>query len=171
MPIASDPVSVRRCRPEEAGEILGLVNAAAEAYRGVIPDDCWHEPYMPADELEREIAAGVEFWGVEAGGRLVGVMGVQPAGEVELIRHAYVAPAAQGSGVGGALLDHLRARRRGPMLVGTWAAAVWAIRFYQRHGFALVPHERTPEVLRRYWRITPRQIETSIVLADQPLNR
>jgi GNAT superfamily N-acetyltransferase len=146
------------------------VNAAAEAYRGVIPDDRWHEPYMSAADLDRDVAAGVAFWGYEADGTLVGVMGIQPVEDVDLIRHAYVLPASQGQGVGAALLGHLRglsdARRT---LVGTWADAEWAIRFYRRHGFELVPPERTPALLERYWRIPARQVETSVVLADPPL--
>ncbi len=146
--------------------MLQIINAAAEAYRGVIPADCWHEPYMPEDELAAEIAAGVAFWGYAAAERLLGVMGLQPGREVDLIRHAYVLPEAQRRGVGAALLAHLRARTTRPLLVGTWAAAQWAIRFYERHGFALVPPERKREILTRYWTIPERQIETSVVLAN-----
>jgi GNAT superfamily N-acetyltransferase len=159
---------IRRCRPDEGDAILRIVNAAAEAYRGVIPADCWEEPYMPADELDAEIAAGVIFWGYETDGALVGVMGIQPVDDVDLIRHAYVLPASQGGGVGGALVEHLRPLGRGRMLVGTWAAAEWAIRFYARHGFALVPERDTAALLRRYWRIPDRQIATSVVLARPP---
>ena len=161
---------IRQCQPDETGEILAIINAAAEAYRGVIPDDCWHEPYMSAAELDREIASDVVFWGGEIDGRLAGVMGLQAVREVELIRHAYVLPASQGTGVGRALVEQLRRRVRGPLLVGTWAAADWAVRFYERRGFSLVPPERTAEVLRAYWTISPRQIETSVVLADPPLD-
>jgi GNAT superfamily N-acetyltransferase len=161
---------VRPCRDDERDAILAIVNAAAEAYRGVIPADRWHEPYMAADELLREIAAGVAFWGSEAGGELVGVMGVQPVRDVELIRHAYVAPAGQRHGVGGALLEHLMARSTRPMLVGTWAAAGWAIRFYRRHGFELVAPERKAALLKTYWTVPDRQIETSVVLARPPLD-
>ena len=135
--------SIRPCRDDERAAILAIVNAAAEAYRGVIPADRWHEPYMRADELDAEIAAGVVFWGYEADGELLGVMGIQPVRDVDLIRHAYVLPGSQGRGVGGALLEHLRGARGRPMLVGTWAAAEWAIRFYERHGFELVAPERT----------------------------
>jgi GNAT superfamily N-acetyltransferase len=162
--------TIRPCRAEEAAGMLAIINAAAEAYHGVIPDDCWHEPYMSAGELDREILAGVVFWGAEMDGRLVGVMGLQAVRDVELIRHAYVLPAVQGSGVGGALLDHLKAPGRGRVLVGTWAAADWAIRFYERRGFRLVAPERTAAVLQAYWTISPRQIETSVVLADPPLD-
>jgi GNAT superfamily N-acetyltransferase len=156
---------IRRCRDGDRAAILAIVNTAAEAYRGVIPADRWHEPYMPAEELDGEIAAGVEFWGYEADGELLGVMGIQPLGEVDLIRHAYVAPASQRRGVGGALLEHLARARTRRTLVGTWADAGWAIRFYERHGFDLLPRERAAELLRRYWRIPERQIETSVVLA------
>ena len=159
---------IRRCRDGEREAILAIVNAAAEAYRDVIPSDCWHEPYMPADELDREIDAGVEFWGYEADGELLGVMGIQDVGDVDLIRHAYVAPASQRRGIGRALLERLTASTERPILVGTWAAAEWAIDFYRRHGFELVPPERTAELLRTYWRISDRQIETSVVLARQP---
>ena len=124
---------------------------------------------MDVRELDGEIADGVVFWGYEADGALIGVMGIQPVGDVELIRHAYVLPDDQGRGVGGALLQHLRRLTERPMLVGTWAAADWAIRFYRRHGFELVSTERKTELLKKYWTIPDRQIETSVVLADRPL--
>jgi GNAT superfamily N-acetyltransferase len=156
---------IRLCRDDERATILAIVNAAAEAYRGVIPADGWHEPYMPADELDAEIDAGVAFWGYEGSGELVGVMGIQPVGDVDLIRHAYVSPASQGSGVGSALLEQLLRSTARPVLVGTWAAAEWAIRFYERHGFELVSSRRKDELLAQYWAIPARQIETSVVLA------
>ena len=140
------------------------MNAAAEAYRGVIPADRWREPYMPAEELDAQLAAGVAFWGVEDEGALVAVMGIQPVEDVELIRHAYTAPESQGRGLGGALLEHLVARSTRPLLVGTWAAAEWAIRFYEGHGFVQLPTERSAALLRRYWHIPSRQIATSVVL-------
>jgi GNAT superfamily N-acetyltransferase len=159
---------IRPCRDDERESILAIVNAAAEAYRDAIPADRWHEPYMPASELDAEIAAGVEFWGYEANdGSLLGIMGIQPVGDVELIRHAYVAPGSQRAGIGGELLEHLVARGTRPMLVGTWAAAEWAIRFYLRHGFERVSDARKSELLRTYWRIPERQIETSVVLAQR----
>jgi GNAT superfamily N-acetyltransferase len=142
--------SIRPCRDADRGAILAIVNAAAEAYRGVIPVDRWREPYMPADELDHEIAAGVEFWGYEDDGLLVGIMGVQAVRDVDLIRHAYVVPGGQRRGVGGALLERLTRNATRPMLVGTWAAAGWAIRFYQRHGFELVSPERKAELLKAY---------------------
>jgi GNAT superfamily N-acetyltransferase len=162
--------SIRACRDDERTTIFGIVNAAAEAYRGVIPDDCWHEPYMPLRELEREIAAGVAFWGYEADGALVGVMGIQPARDVDLIRHAYVVPDSQRHGVGGALLEHLRGLSTRRMLVGTWAAAEWAIRFYRRHGFEQVSPEQKTALLKTYWTVPDRQIETSVVLANPRLD-
>jgi GNAT superfamily N-acetyltransferase len=150
--------------PDERAAILAIVNDAAEAYRGVIPTDRWREPYMPAVELDAEIAAGVVFWGCEESGEPLGVMGIQQVRDVDLIRHAYVSPAAQGRGVGGALLEHLMATAERPVLVGTWAAATWAIRFYEAHGFARVPPARKDELLRSYWDIPERQIEESVVL-------
>jgi N-acetylglutamate synthase-like GNAT family acetyltransferase len=158
--------TIRRCGPADFAAILAIVNDAAQAYRGHIPADRWHDPYMPADELERELAAGVAFWGCEEAGALAGVMGLQDVREVVLIRHAYVATAVRGRGIGGALLAHIIAEATRPMLVGTWAAATWAIRFYQRHGFQIVSPAEKDRLLRAYWAIPDRQIETSVVLAD-----
>jgi GNAT superfamily N-acetyltransferase len=158
-------MSIRPCRDEERDAILAIVNAAAEAYRGVIPADRWHEPYMSSEELAGEIEAGIEFWGYEDDGELVGVIGIQPLSEVDLIRHAYVSPGSQRKGVGGALLEHVSSAATQRILVGTWAAADWAISFYRRHGFELLSRERATELLRRYWTIPERQIETSVVLA------
>lgn len=156
--------TIRLCRAEERTAILAIINRAAEAYRGVIPADRWHEPYMPATELDDEIAAGVAFWGYESDGTLVGIMGIQPVRDVDLIRHAYVLPDSQRHGVGGALLEHLLGLSARRILVGTWAAADWAIGFYQRHGFVLASPERKTELLKTYWTIPDRQIETSVVL-------
>jgi GNAT superfamily N-acetyltransferase len=161
---------IRPCRDDERTAIVAIVNAAAEAYRGVVPADRWQEPYMPLSELEGEIAAGVVFWGYEAHGALIGVMGVQPVRDVDLIRHAYVSPGSQRRGVGAALLDHLVRSTTRPLLVGTWAAAEWAIRFYRRHGFELVSPERAAALLRAYWDIPERQVETSVVLARPPVD-
>ena len=158
--------AIRRCRDDDRTDIFEIVNAAAEAYREVIPADRWHEPYMPLDELESELAAGVEIWGYEDDGALIGVMGIQHVSDVDLIRHAYVAPASQARGVGGALLEHLLAAATRRMLVGTWADAEWAIRFYRRHGFELVSREQAAALLRTYWTIPERQIETSVVLVS-----
>ena len=160
--------AIRPCGDHERDAVLAIVNAAAEAYRGVIPADRWHEPYMPQSELDGEIAAGVAFWGYEDGGELLGIMGIQPVGDVDLIRHAYVVPEAQGRGVGGELLEHLMGSATRRVLVGTWAAAEWAIRFYAGHGFEQVTPERKSELLRVYWDIPERQVETSVVLARPP---
>jgi GNAT superfamily N-acetyltransferase len=165
----SDGAAIRPCRDDDREAILAIVNAAAEAYRGVIPADCWHEPYMRAHELDREIEAGVGFWGYEAGGSLVGVMGIQPLTGVDLIRHAYVLPSSQRGGIGRALLERLGQPDGRPTLVGTWAAADWAIRFYRANGFELVAPSRTAELLRAHWAISDRQVETSVVLANPPL--
>ena len=162
--------NVRPCRDDDRMAILAIVNAAAEAYRDVIPADRWHEPYMTRDELDSEIATGVTFWGVEDGGALIGVMGFQSVRDVDLIRHAYVLPGSQRQGVGGALLRHLRRLSRRRMLVGTWAAADWAIRFYERHGFSLVSPAAKITLLKTYWTVPDRQIETSAVLANPPLD-
>ncbi|MBO0718423.1 MAG: GNAT family N-acetyltransferase [Rhizobiales bacterium] len=160
-------MTIRLCRDDERDDILSIINAAAEAYRGVIPADRWHEPYMPGEELDRERAAGVVFWGYEERRRLAGVMGLQEMRDVTLIRHAYVAPAKQRDGIGGKLLAHLQQMSTKPMLVGTWAAS-WAIRFYERHGFVLVSPQRKTTLLKSYWTIPERQIETSVVLANPP---
>jgi GNAT superfamily N-acetyltransferase len=160
--------NVRPCRDDERAAIVAIVNAAAQAYRGVIPVDRWHEPYMPRDELDDEIAAGVVFWGYEDDGELVGVMGLQSVRDVDLIRHAYVLPGSQRRGIGGALLAHLRRLSTRRMLVGTWAAADWAIAFYRSHGFEAVSPARKTVLLKTYWRIPDRQIETSVVLANPP---
>jgi GNAT superfamily N-acetyltransferase len=160
---------IRLCRTDEHPIILEIVNAAASAYRGVIPDDCWHVPYMPLAELEAEVAAGVTFWGYEIDDVLVGVMGIQPVRDVDLIRHAYVRPARQRRGIGSGLLRHLRILSRRRMLVGTWTTAAWAIRFYRRYGFELVRDEQKTLLLETYWTVPKRQIEASVVLANPPL--
>jgi N-acetylglutamate synthase-like GNAT family acetyltransferase len=156
--------SIRLLGAADFPNILAVVNDAAIAYRGVIAADCWHEPYMPEAELAAEIAAGVCFYGVEGAGALLGVMGLQRVEDVHLIRHAYVATHAQRNGHGGALLRHIMARAQRPILVGTWAAATWAIDFYARHNFELLPASTADTLLRRYWAISPRQIATSVVL-------
>ncbi len=147
--------------------ILSIINAAAEAYRGIIPPDRWKEPYMPGDELAHEIAAGVKFQVFEQEGALQGVMGVQEIKDVTLIRHAYVDPEAQGTGIGSDLLTHCRATTERPLLIGTWAAADWAIRFYEKHGFQQTSMAEKERLLRTYWTIPERQIETSVVLAEK----
>jgi GNAT superfamily N-acetyltransferase len=161
-------MTIRRCRDEEHPAILEIINAAAIAYRGVIPGDCWHKPYMPIGEFQRELAAGVAFWGCDTDEALVGVMGIQPVRDVDLIRHAYVRPQFQRRGVGSELLEHLRSLSVRRMLVGTWSAASWAVRFYRRHAFELVPEERKTWLLQAYWTVPAGQIAASVVLANPP---
>jgi GNAT superfamily N-acetyltransferase len=155
---------IRRCTDDDVPAIDAIINEAAAVYRGVIPADCWHEPYMQRADLVADIAAGVEFWGWDDAGALVGVMGLQRVRDATLIRHAYVRSSHQGQGVGGALLTRLAAETAGPLLVGTWAAAQWAIRFYERHGFRLAGSDDKDRLLDAYWNISPRQRETSVVL-------
>jgi N-acetylglutamate synthase-like GNAT family acetyltransferase len=164
-------MTIRLCGESDRPALLRIINQAAEAYRGVIPADRWHEPYMPEEELASEIASGVEFVGCEREGELVGVMGIQPVRNVRLIRHAYVLPAWQGHGIGSALIEHLCQDVSQPILVGTWSAADWAIGFYRRHGFTTAPQEDIPALLRTYWSVPDRQIETSTVLALPPVDR
>lgn len=156
---------IRPCSAGDIPEILTIINDGASAYRGVIPADRWHQPYMPREELEHEIAAGVEFSGWDEAGRLAGVMGLQPVKDVLLIRHAYVRTAQRQLGIGGKLLKHLVASADRRMLVGTWKAASWAVRFYEKHGFRLVGDEEKNRLLRTYWTVPDRQIETSVVLS------
>ena len=158
---------IRASRDTDLETIYAIVNDAAEAYRGVIPADRWHEPYMPRDELVKEIAAGVRFWVAEDGGRETGVMGIQDKDEVDLVRHAYVRTAIQRQGVGAALLKHVQSLTTKPMLIGTWRDATWAIAFYQRNGFTLLSDGAKEILLRRFWSIPARQVETSVVLADR----
>jgi GNAT superfamily N-acetyltransferase len=155
---------IRRCTDADFAAIETIINEAARAYRGAIPADCWHEPYMTGSDLKAEIAAGVNFWGWDESGALIGVMGLQNVRDVTLIRHAYVRTAHQRRGVGGALLTTLAGQASGPLLVGTWAAAEWAIRFYERHGFRLVSAEEKDRLLNTYWSIPLRQQQTSVVL-------
>ena len=151
----------------DADEICLVVNDAAAAYRGVIPADRWKQPYMPLEEVHEEIGAGVVFWGYRRGGRLAGVMGLQQVHDVALIRHAYTRTSEQGAGVGSALLENLRRQTDRPLLVGTWRAATWAVRFYERRGFRLVSDEEKARLLKRYWTVPERQIEESVVLRSR----
>ena len=147
--------------------MLALINEAARAYQGVIPNDCWHEPYMPQEALLSDIRDGVEFWGVEQAGALVGVMGIQDKGPVALIRHAYVRTSERRGGLGTRLLHHLERLTAKPILIGTWAAATWAIRFYEKNGYTALGRDETEQLLRQFWTIPERQIATSIVLAGR----
>jgi GNAT superfamily N-acetyltransferase len=156
---------ISRLHPTEFKPILQVVNNAAEAYRGVIPGDQWREPYMSTDELREAIESGINFYGWVEDDVLVAVMGIQPVNDVTLIRHAYVLTNRQRRGIGEKLLRHLLSMAQtSEVLVGTWEAAYWAIRFYEKHGFKLVSREETDRLLRKYWAITERQVETSVVL-------
>lgn len=158
---------IRLCADNDFETIYEIINDAARAYKGVIPADRWKEPYMSREELRHEIDKGVVFWGYEEGGRLVGVMGIQHVQDVALIRHAYVRTAERNRGIGSRLLSCLQKQTSRPVLVGTWADAVWAVRFYEKHGFKLVPDREKDRLLKKYWSIPKRQIETSVVLADR----
>lgn len=158
--------SIRPIRDDEHDVVLAIINNAAQRYRGVIPEDRWHDPYFSAEYLATEIAAGVQFFGYDAGYELLGVMGVQDVDNVTLIRHAYVLPHAQRAGIGGKLLRSLLATTDKPVLIGTWAGAGWAIAFYEKHGFACVSVEEKTRLLRKYWDIPERQVETSVVLVE-----
>ena len=158
---------IRTCDNTDFETIYEIINDGAEAYKGVIPADRLKEPYMDRDELRHEIDAGVEFWGYEEAGELLGVMGIQQVLDVTLIRHAYVRTDRQKKGIGGKLLLHLRTMTSRPILIGTWADASWAIRFYEKHGFRVVTVEEKNRLLKKYWSIPDRQIETSVVLAEE----
>jgi GNAT superfamily N-acetyltransferase len=157
---------IRRCDDSDFELIWAVINDGARAYKGVIPEDCRTEPYMSKNELRQEIEHGVAFWGYEDGGKLAGVMGFQEVRDVTLIRHAYVVTSSQKRGIGAQLLSHLRKLTSSPVLIGTWSDAVWAIRFYEKRGFQFVTPEQKDRLLRKYWNIPERQIETSVVLAD-----
>jgi GNAT superfamily N-acetyltransferase len=157
---------IRRCEERDFEPIWSIINDGAQAYRGIIPADRWADPYMCREKLRHEIDDGVVFWGYEESGALAGVMGLQGVENVTLVRHAYVRTGSQKQGIGAQLLAHLRALASGPVLIGTWADAIWAIRFYQKHGFQLVDLEEKNRLLKKYWTIPERQIETSVVLAD-----
>ena len=158
---------IRRCTEGDFDTVYTIINDAAMAYKGVIPADRWHEPYMSKEELRREIDAGVIFWGYAENGELVGVMGIQNVQDVTLFRHAYVRTAMRNRGIGGKLLSFLYGQTSRPVLIGTWAVADWAIRFYENHGFRLVSADEKNRLLRKYWSIPERQTEMSAVLADQ----
>lgn len=157
---------IRRTVETDFDAILAIVNDGAQAYKGVIPEDRWHDPYMSAEELCSEIVAGVEFWTVEKDSTLVGVMGIQAVRDVALIRHAYTRTTSQRMGIGAQLLAELRNITTRPVLIGTWSDAAWAIHFYEKHGFKQVTWEQKGRLLRTYWSIPERQVETSVVLAD-----
>jgi GNAT superfamily N-acetyltransferase len=157
---------IRRCDDGDSNMIWNIINDGAQAYKGVIPADQWTEPYMSREEMRGDIDDGVVFWGFEDGGELVGVMGIQKVQDVTLIRHAYVRSSSQKRGIGAQLLSHLRGLTNDLILIGTWADAVWAIRFYEKHGFRMVGFAEKERLLKKYWKISERQSETSVVLAD-----
>jgi N-acetylglutamate synthase-like GNAT family acetyltransferase len=158
---------VRSATPADFQRIYEIINDAAIAYKGIIPADRWHEPYMPQAELEAQIADGVRFNCYLEDDEIVGVMGIQDKGEVNLIRHAYVTTKRRGGGIGSILLRELVESSPKPILIGTWKAADWAIRFYEKHGFTQVSEEDKNRLLKTFWNIPERQIETSVVLKDQ----
>ncbi|MEK7230647.1 MAG: GNAT family N-acetyltransferase [Pseudomonadota bacterium] len=157
---------IRNCTDDDLPALYAIINDAAQAYKGIIPEDRWHEPYMPMQELRQEIRDGVQFWGYEAEDELVGIMGIQGKGDVDLIRHAYVKTTRRSEGIGTRLLRHLEQTTSKPILVGTWAAATWAIRFYEKNGYRILSRTDTERLLRQYWSIPDRQVTTSVVLAN-----
>ena len=157
---------IRRCDGHDFESIWAIINDGARAYQGIIPEGRWTEPYMSREKLQHEIDEGVVFWGYDENGALSGVMGIQDVQDVTLIRHAYVRTGTQRRGIGRQLLSHLRELAKGPVLIGTWADAVWAIRFYEKHGFQMVGPQEKGRLLKQYWTVPERQIETSVVLAD-----
>lgn len=158
---------IRQCNDEDFKTICSIINDSSQAYKGIIPADCWKEPYMSMYELRHEIDDGVLFWGIEKDGELAGVMGIQNVRDVTLIRHSYVKTEKRNQGIGSELLEFLRSLTASPILIGTWADAVWAIRFYEKHGFSLVSLEEKTRLLKKYWSIPDRQVETSVVLAEK----
>jgi GNAT superfamily N-acetyltransferase len=157
---------IRECAASDFEQIFQIINDGAQAYKGIIPADRWTEPYMSRDKLRHEIADGIAFWGFEAEGALAGVMGLQDVQDVTLIRHAYVRTANRNQGIGGKLLSHLRTITSRPVLIGTWADAVWAIGFYEKHGYRVVDPVEKDRLLKKYWNIPDRQVKTSVVLAE-----
>ena len=160
---------IRLSRAHERSAILEIINDAAQAYRGVIPPECWHEPYMSTAELVDEMAEGVVFWVLEQDNELTGVMGLQDKGGVDLIRHAYVRTRHRRQGIGSELLRCVEAQSEKPILIGTWAAATWAIDFYRAHGYQVTSNAVKTALLHRYWTVPERQMATSVVLVKGDL--
>jgi len=158
---------IRQCNESDFSAIFEIINDAAQAYKESIPEDCWNEPYMPFEELMCEMGDDVVFWGMEHDGELLGVMGMQNKGDVTLIRHSYVRTQAQKRGIGTKLLHHLETMTEKPVLIGTWAASLWAISFYEKNGYTLVSEEEKNRLLINYWSIPERQVEISVVLANR----
>ena len=158
---------IRECAESDFTTMIEIINDAAQVYRGVIPEDCWNEPYMSSEELRHEIEDGIAFWGLEHEGQLMGVMGIQDKGDCTLIRHAYIRTQDQKSGFGTRLLQHLESIMDKPILIGTWAAASWAISFYKKNSYTPVSEEEKNRLLGKYWSVPERQIETSVVLVNR----
>lgn len=158
---------ILKCEPQDFHEIFEIINDGASAYKGVIPADRWQDPYMTEEELKTQVEEGVEFFKYAEQGKTYGVMGIQHKGDVTLIRHAYVRTVERNKGIGSRLLHHLCMVATTPILIGTWTDAAWAIRFYIKHGFRLLEKEETVDLLKKYWRISERQIEASVVLASE----
>ena len=156
---------IKEYTKSDSFKILYVINNAAIRYKGIIPDNCWHEPYMSKEELANEFADGVRMFGYNHNDQLIGVIGVQEIKDVTLIRHAYTLVAHQGKGIGSTLLKYLLKRNKNSrLLVGTWKDAVWAIRFYEKFDFILHTKKQTVLLLKKYWKIPLKQIETSVVL-------
>jgi N-acetylglutamate synthase-like GNAT family acetyltransferase len=160
---------IRKCTDSDFEVILEIINDAAQTYKGVIPIDCWHAPYMSREELKHEIEDRVCFWGFQKEDALVGVMGIQDKGDMTLIRHAYVRSNKRNQGIGTRLLRFLESTTQKPVLIGTWADATWAIAFYKKNGYRLLSEEEKNQLLRKYWTIPERQVVTSVVLANKRL--
>jgi GNAT superfamily N-acetyltransferase len=158
---------IRKCKKEEVEAVREVINEATQVYKEIIPVQRWHEPYMLEDQLRHEISSGITFWGYAEGNQLLGVMGIQPIEDVTLIRHAYVRTEKQGQGIGGRLLTHLYNMTTTPVLIGTWADAFWAIGFYRKHGFCLVPEAEKEHLLYKYWTAPKWHLDMSVVLADR----
>lgn len=158
---------IRQCKDEDFDVIYEIINESATAYKGIIPPDRWKEPYMPKEEFLGEIFDGVIFWVYEEDDKIVGVMGIQDVKDVTLIRHSYVLTERRNQGIGGRLLSHLREKTDRPLLIGTWADSVWAVKFYEKYGFRLVTESEKNRLLKKYWKIPERQVETSVVLGDR----
>jgi len=149
----------------DTSKILYIINNASLRYKGIIPDDCWHEPYMSEQELINEFSYGVRMYGYHHNNKLIGVIGAQEIKDIILIRHAYTLTSYQGRGAGSALLEYLlKKNQNSRLLVGTWKNATWAIQFYEKFGFILHTKEETTLLLKKYWNIPSKQIENSVVL-------
>jgi N-acetylglutamate synthase-like GNAT family acetyltransferase len=162
---------IRKATDRDFAEILNIINDAAIAYKGVIPPDRWHEPYMTNAELTAQLEDGVMFSCYLDNNEIIGVMGIQDKTDVCLIRHAYVRTKQRKQGIGSRLLQELIINSQKPILIGTWKAAHWAINFYEKHGFYLVDEAEKNRLLKKYWTIPDRQVETSVVLADEKFKR